>query len=1102
VETLAHKIENLLKSLKEQKIVFTLQMSDRLFQGLEAMELLVQEAVTGVPSGVDTTGMLEQLEGAISVLPVEAVVEQSNTPQAAPTLIEDEELREIYQTSSTERLQKLEDGLLHLQQDPDDETTLTKLVREAHSLKADSRILGIESVQTLAHQVQEILESLKEQQTTFTLLMGNLLFQGLEVIELLVQEAVTGTPSGVDITGMLEQLREAVSEQGNASQAVSTLIEDEELREIYQISSTERLQKLEAGLLHLQHYPDDQTTLTKLVREAHSLMGDSRILGLESVETLAQQVEELLKSIKDRQTAFTRRMGNLLTQGLEAISLLAQEAVTGVPSGVDTAGMLNRLLEELATVKGLQSEVAQKQVGTPQVAGTYIEDEELRDIYKTVSAERLQKLEAGLLHLEKHPDDQTTLAELLREAHSLKGDSRSTGIEPVETLIHQVEEILGGVKRQQLVLTPQVSDLLYEGLDTMGFLVREAVTGESSGVDTVGMLNRLLEVVPEAQAPEPQLPSSIAQPTPTIQELPPVPQRVGEPYSIDTIRVATAQLDGLMTQADELTVTRIRIAQTTSEIEKMVSLWEEWKAFHRQGQYLSSSSSGTNPYEERLETMINSLRTSAQENSAKLDFIAGELGEGIRTLRLLPLSTIFQLFPRMVRDLAKQQGKEVELIIEGGETTADKHILEEIKDSLMHLLRNAIDHGIETPPERESLGKPAVATIRLRGYQTTNSIAIEIADDGRGLDAEQIKQTAIRRRLYTPEQLELMTPSQIHALIFAPGFSTRTFITEISGRGIGLDVVRTNVERLQGNIQIESTPGQGATFRLQLSTSLTTANALLLEVQGIVHALPIEFVQTSLLVSQEQIVTIEGRDTIELDGKAVPVGNLADLLQLSNSPAYASIAKVEQQQSHLRPCILLKVGEKLSGFLIDRLLDTQEVILKPQSQLLRRVRNVSGATILGTGEVCMMLNPPDLLRSLQGQATSPVSIKPRETASRKSVILLVEDSLTVRTQEKRLLERAGYEVVIAVDGLDGYNQLQTRDFDAVLSDVEMPHLDGLSLTAKIRQHPEYNELPIILITTLAADEDKRRGAEAGANAYIIKGKFNQDFLLETLERLV
>ncbi len=1157
VETLATRVKEILSSIKRQQTTLTPQLSESLDRGLEAMGLLVEEAVTGQPSGVDTDEMLNYLmkvvlepphtklgsnglptgRGAerageaggageagevISLsatwdeLQLEASLEQGDVPVAALSLIEDEELREIFKIASEERLQKLQAGLLHLQNYPNDEATLEQLRREAHSLKGDSRSVGVDTVGTFAQTIEEILSRIKHQQAVLTPQVSERLDQGLMAIALLVEEAVTGQPSGVDTAEILNLLLEVVweppepqleasLEQGDVPVAASSLLEDEELREIFKIASEERLQKLQAGLLHLQNYPNDEATLEELLREAHSLKGDSRSVGVETVETIAHTIEEILGSLQRQQAVLTPQVSESLDRGLEAIGLLVEEAVTGQPSGVDTAEILNLLLEVVLETPESQLEVTLEHSNVPVVAPTAIEDEELREIFKIASEERLQKLQDGLLHLEKHPNDEATLEELLREAHSLKGDSRSVGIETVETLVHTVEEIFLSIQSQQTVLTPQVSDRLYEGLDAIGLLVREAVTGQPSRLNTAEILNHLMEVVsaPTTQEslPVPPIASSLPVKAAT-QDLPSPSLDVGEPYRIDTVRVHTRELDAIMTQAEELTVTKIAIARAAAEIDEMASLWEDWKAFNNQRQYRNSSSSLTNPYQERLEKIINSLRTSTQEHSNKLDFIAGDLREKIRDLRLLPLSTLFQVFPRMVRDLARQQSKEVELIIEGGETTADKRILEEIKDSLMHMVRNAIDHGIETAAEREKLGKPPVATIWLRGYQTTNNIVIEVADDGRGLDIEKIKQTALKRGLYQKEELEVMTPSQIYALIFAPGFSTRTFITEISGRGIGLDVVRTNVERLKGNIQIKSTLGQGCTFGIQLSTTLTTVNAMLLDIQGIVHAIPVEFVQTTLLVSQEQISTTESQETIVWDGQDVSVANLTDLLELSNSPAYALTAKVEQQKSALQTCILLKVGEEQFGVFVDRLLDTQEVLLKPQSQLLKRVRNVTGATILPTGEVCMILNPPDLLKSLQKQTTPVASIQLREKVQRKPVILLVEDSIPVRTQEKRLLEGAGYEVVIAVDGLDGYNTLQTRDFDGVLSDVEMPNLDGLSLTAKIRQHPEYQELPIILVTTLDSDEDKRRGAQAGANAYVIKGKFNQDVLLEILGRIV
>jgi len=1086
-------------------------------------------------------------------------------------MIDDEELRNLYQISSEERLQQLETGLRHLQTHPDDETTLKELRREAHGLRGDSRSVGAKAVETLAHCVEKILGSIIHQQVVLTPFLCDRLYQGLAAMSLLVQEIVTDRPSGINLTEVLELLtlatlesqqpqqdvlpeeqaeqdvefapqaflnngyRETVPAEianisDNAPESAPTFTEDETLRELYYNTSLERLQKLEAGLQHLVSHPDDQATLDELQREAHSLTGDSKSAGVETVEILARSLEEMLLSIKYQQIVLTPEVSNSLYEGLAAIHGLVEEAVTGQPSGVDVTEVSDRWMEVLLESQQLQqdtipdtqaeeefvSQVAIEQWepfitrssttpikgNTPQRPATFIEDDALRDIYKTTSEERLQKLEAGLLQLEKHPNDKTILEQLLREAHSLKGDSRTAELENVESLTHVVEDILLGIKRQQIVLTQQVSDRLYEGLDAIALLVHEAVTSQQSNVNTAQVLEQLMTVAapatPEFLSVSPETPSDRISVTP--DSLTPS-LGVNQPYNIDTIRVHTRELDALMTQAEELTVTKIHIAHATAQIEELARLWNKWKAFYKK-QRRQSPSLVANPYQESIEKAIDTLSVLAGENSAKLDLIAEDLREKIRTLRLLPLSTLFQLFPRVVRDLARQQAKEVELIIEGEETTADKRILEEIKDSLMHLIRNCVDHGIETPAEREKLGKPAVAKIWLRGYQTSNNIIIEIADDGRGLDIEKIKQTAVKRKLYHPEELEIMTPSQIYSLIFEPGFSTRTFITEISGRGIGLDVVRTNVERLKGTIQIESIPNQGCTFRLQLSTSLATLNVLLLKVQGIIHAIPMEYVAASLLIAQDEISTIEGRETITRDGQSIPVENLADLLHLSNSPAFASIAKIEQQTSDLRACILLKVGEEQAGFFVDRLLDTQEVVLKSQSQLLQRVRNITGATILPSGEVCMILNPPDLLKSLKQQTQSSVPKKLRKSNQRKPVILLVEDSIYVRTQEEKLLEKAGYEVVTAIDGLDGYHQLKSRSFDAVISDVEMPNLDGFSLTTKIREHQEYKDLPIILVTTLNSDEDKRRGADAGADAYILKGKFNQKALLETLKRLV
>ncbi|MEG3906860.1 hybrid sensor histidine kinase/response regulator [Microcoleus sp. w2-18bC1] len=830
-----------------------------------------------------------------------------------------------------------------------------------------------------------------------------------------------------------------------------------------------------------------------------------------------------------------------------------------------------------------------------------IEDQELRDVFKVASQEHLQKLDDGLLYLEQYPSDLAKLEQLLRETHSLKGDAGMLGVKNVASLAHQMEHILGAVKRGETQLNSDISDRLLQGLDAMRKLVNEAVTGEDSGVNTFYILASMMGA---SSQPQPQAAASIVDPSSSqVPEQPLVEAQFTEPYTkeletnvetsevlnleknfsflplqsnpeflleaqnlpapsgpatesasqsavtasstssyrIETIRVATQNLDDLMTQAGELTVTKTRLGHRVADIEQITTLWEEWSREYfvtsltvdrmqidENGIKASGKFSQLQDYyqrtEERLErlgTLVNRLRNRVYEDTARLELITEALESGIRTLRLLPLSTIFNLFPRTVRDLAKREGKEVALVIEGGETTADKRILEEMKDPLMHMLRNAIDHGIETVEERKKLGKPPVATLRIKGYNIASNIIIEVADDGRGLNLESIKQTAVKRNICTLEQLVEMTENQVQSLIFTPGFSTKKFVTEVSGRGVGLDVVRTNVEALKGSIQVESLPGKGCTLRLQISTSLATANVLIVTVEDIPYGLPVEFVDTAQLVSQSEIFAIEGKETILSKGQPLSVAHLTDLLALNNRKGWQKSRYLRQEtgseisiknQNYFRnsssakmPCIVLKVGEERLGLFVNALIDEQDVVMKPQSLLLKRVRNVSGATILGTGEVCMVLNPHDLIKSVRQQVSSRGVSGARsqlETASRKQVILLAEDSIATRTQEKRILEGAGYEVVTAVDGLDAFHKLKTRDFDAVISDIQMPNLDGLALTIKIREQKEYSELPIILVTSLASDEDKKRGADAGANAYIPKGTFNQDVLVETLKRLV
>ena len=576
------------------------------------------------------------------------------------------------------------------------------------------------------------------------------------------------------------------------------------------------------------------------------------------------------------------------------------------------------------------------------------------------------------------------------------------------------------------------------------------------------------------------------------------------PAQMETIRVSSQKLDALMTQVGELVVTNIRLTRRMAEVSDLVSVWEEWSRSNRgESQDGGVPGPAMDPSQGDLAQIgkrLVAMRDRVHEDVARLNQVVDGLEDGVRAVRLVPVSTLFGFFPRMVREMARELNKSVELVIQGGETEVDKRIVEELKDPLMHMLRNAVDHGIERPTQREERGKPPAAQLILRARQTAAAVVIEVADDGRGLDLESIRRTALRAHMHTKDQLAAMSDEQVHQLIFRPGFSTSPIVTDLSGRGVGMDVVYTNVSQLKGKVQVTSTPGQGTTVRLVLPLSLARVRCLMVRAGGRVYALPMDRVDRIHLLSQDAIYQMAGRPTAQLGGEAISLARLTDLLGL---PAVTASAPQPTDPA----CVVLEVEGDRLGLLVDGLDDEQEVMLKPLNGLLRRVRNVSGATILDDGSVSIVLNPPDLLQSALSQIGADLAASPSdqvaEAAPVRHRLLLAEDSITTRTQVRRILQQAGYDVEVAVDGLDGWEKLTgSGPFHALITDVEMPRLDGFGLISRVRKDKAWADLPIILVTSLASDADKRRGIEVGATAYLVKSTFDQKVLLDTLRRLL
>jgi two-component system chemotaxis sensor kinase CheA len=767
-----------------------------------------------------------------------------------------------------------------------------------------------------------------------------------------------------------------------------------------------------------------------------------------------------------------------------------------------------------------------------------IEDPELRGLFQSESEERLNHLENGLKELEKNPFDQELIEGIFRDAHTIKGAARMFEILSIEKIAHHMEEVLDGVRRKRYILTSVAISQFYKAIDAIRALVTEAVRGTPSGVNvevvSEGLNVRNLE---KQREPAVESRSAVAQPSTSKEGSFPSkePQDQAQQREVErssnlekgeietakilhrvasqslqspTIRIQTEQLNELMVQAGNLTVSKNRIYGLLEQLDQLIaylekiSRHESWQCFIGPQKQIEGEKQGMHLQKEGFENLLglidklNQLRSTFADDFYALGGIMTAMSDRIRTLGLVPLSNLFDLFPRMVSELASACGKKVDFFIEGGEITVEKRIIEEMKDPIMHILRNAISHGIEFPEEREVLGKPSKGKIELKASQTANRIILEISDDGRGLDLRQIKQAAIDRKIASSEEVEAMSPAEIQALIFTPGFSTTSKVTEISGRGIGMNVVRTRIEKLNGIIQVESKPGLGFKIFIQLPITLVTTHVLLVEVKKNIYAIPIDMIEACALISNNQLFTMEGRDVICINDQPISVALLADLLNIPHE------APVRQQDK--LSCVILKVNGKRVAALVDAILEEQQVVVSPANFLFGSIRTLAGATILKTGRVCVVLNVYDLIKDLdKGMLTTLSMAHKSKLEERKKKILFVDDSYVARIMIKKILEEEDFDVILAEDGVDALAKL-SRDpsIDAIVTDLEMPKMNGINLIKKVRLIQNYYSLPIILFTAVTSEELRKEGLEAGATAYLVKSDYNQNQLIKTLREIL
>ncbi|MFA5371546.1 MAG: hybrid sensor histidine kinase/response regulator [Sideroxydans sp.] len=780
--------------------------------------------------------------------------------------------------------------------------------------------------------------------------------------------------------------------------------------------------------------------------------------------------------------------------------------------------------------------------------------------FRVEADEHLKAMSAGLIELEKNPvaDRYAEIVEIVfREAHSLKGAARAVNLKEIESVCHPLESVLAALKNKQLAVSQPLFDLLYQTVDALGSLLAPGNTGttESRPAKSALLVRQLGDALQGRFAP-----SEMAQPV-SSQQAPTgtVPEELlveaTEPVTIaapslapslasETVRVSTQKLDAVMRQVEELLSPRLASAQRARELREVTASFAIWKKQRAKARpvlrqierYVEGGAKGNGKsndngagltklktqeiqssefqtkilpkllehlesdhlFMKTLEERLLRLSKFAAHDRRALAGMSDSLLHDVKEMHLLPFSSLLEIYPRFTRELARDQGKQVELVIQGSEIEIDRHILEEMKDPLMHLLRNCIDHGIELPAVRQGKGKLACGTISVAIAQKDGGkIEIMVADDGAGIDADKVKATSRRLNLVSAEEAEKLNEQEAQALIFLSGISTSPIITDISGRGLGLAIMREKIERLGGVVALESHQDGGTTFRITLPLMLATFRGVLVRAGEHCFVIPALSIERVARVEQQDIRTVENRATISLNGQIVALASLGDVLEL---PRQSSTANTSAQVA----LVILGTGRQRVAFQVEEILGEQEVLVKTLGRQLARVRNIAGASVLGTGRGVAVLNVPDLLTSAVKRVSAPPASDAAEKigGTSKRAILVVEDSITSRALLKNILESAGYRVTTAVDGVDAYTTLKTGTFDLIVSDVEMPRMDGFDLTAKVRADKQLGALPVVLVTSLESREHRERGIDVGANAYIVKSSFDQSNLLEVVRQLI
>lgn len=777
--------------------------------------------------------------------------------------------------------------------------------------------------------------------------------------------------------------------------------------------------------------------------------------------------------------------------------------------------------------------------------------QEIMEDFLIEAFEMVDQLDQDLVELESNPEDLELLNRIFRVAHTIKGSSSFLNFDILTSLTHNMEDVLNKARHGELKITPDVMDVVLLSIDLMKALlqaIRDSGTDASSGIDISDAVTKLQAISQgtgggaSAAAESAPAPKEAPESTPAPAGDNPLADEPEKDYSSMSSAEVDAEIERLLQkrqEADKQMRAQKKASGQVSDIQapkaptedkaaatpapKPAAKAESKAGAKDEGKVATSVEQTVRVDVRRLDNLMNLIgelvlgknrlikiygdveeRYDGEKFLEELNQVVSSISSvttdlqlAVMKTRMQPVGKVFNKFPRMVRDLSRELKKSIDLVITGEETELDKSIVEEIGDPLIHIIRNSCDHGVESPEERKALGKPEIGRVDLKAYNEGNHIVIEITDDGKGLDADMLKHKAIEKGLISEKEADSMTDKEAFGIIFKPGFSTAKTISNVSGRGVGMDVVKTNVEKLNGIIEIDSEKGVGTTFKLKIPLTLAIIQALLVGAQEEYYAIPLSSVIETVRIGQDEIYSVDGKSVLRLRDEVLSLVRLADIFGVDSVLETASEVYV----------VIIALAEQKIGVIVDYLIGQEEVVIKSLGYYLKSTRGIAGATVRGDGKITLIVDVAAMMEMAKEVKVSINAVMEEAQSSKAKtspadyVVLAIDDSNTDRAIMKKCLKTLGVTVLEASNGLEGLEIVKNSDkpLDAVLVDIEMPKMDGYTFAAEVRKYNKFKNLPLIAVTSRTSKTDRMRGVESGMTEYITK-PYTPEYLVNVVKR--